>query len=49
MFKKNPNRPVINIALKKTSQGYRVIQNEAFQLFTTKKIIRSIYRRNRHL
>ncbi len=46
MFKKNPTRPAINISLKKTSQGYRVVPNEAFQLFATKKIIRSIYRRN---
>jgi len=45
MFKKNPSRPALNISLKKTPQGYRVVQNEAFQLFTTKKIVRSIYRR----
>ena len=45
MFKKNPTRPAINISFKKTSQGYRVVPNEPFQLFTTKKIIRSIYRR----
>lgn len=45
MFKKNPNRPALNISLKKTSQGYRVVPNELFHLFTTKKIVRSIYRR----
>lgn len=45
MFKKNPTRPTFNISLKRTSQGYRVVSNEAFQLYTTKKIVRSIYRR----
>jgi hypothetical protein len=46
MFKKNPNRPPISISLKKTPLGYKVLPNETYNLFNTRKIIRSMYRRN---
>jgi hypothetical protein len=44
MFKKNPNRPLITINLKKVNSGYRVIPNESFNPFSFKKITRAIFK-----
>jgi hypothetical protein len=45
MFKKNANRPPIIVSLKKTPSGYRIINNEAHQLFVIKRVTRTMYRR----
>ena len=45
MFKKNPNRPPIIVDLKKLSNGYKVQTNDNYNLFLTKRVTRTMYRR----
>ena len=44
MFKKNPNRPEITIPLKKVNNGYKIINNDAVNPFTFKRITRAVFR-----
>jgi hypothetical protein len=49
MFKKNPNRPPIIVELKKIPNGYKVQSNDTYNLFLTKRVTRTMYRRNQLL
>ena len=49
MFKKNPNRPPIIVELKKIPNGYKVQSNDIYNLFLTKRVTRTMYRRSQLL
>jgi len=49
MFKKNPSRPPMVVELRRLPNGYKVVPNEAMNLFQIKRVTRTMYRRKASL